>query len=99
LPIPEISDRARICQNAVAKAHQRDRKRHDQRTTDEKRARAVAIDQESDRGLQHGRGPGHQDDGQTQLGKADIELTLPHQEQRRQAELIEMRQEMPGADQ
>ena len=79
--------------------HQCDRKRHHQRTADQKRSRAVAVDQESDRGLQHCRGPGHQHDGQTKLREADVELALPHQEQRRQAELIEMRQKMPGADQ
>ena len=79
--------------------HQRNRERHHQRAADQKRARAVAVDQESDGRLQHGRGSRHQHDAQTELGKADVELTLPHQEQWRQAELVEMRQEMSGADQ
>ena len=79
--------------------HQRDRERHDERTADEKRARAAAVDQEPDRRLQHRRGPGHQHHAQTELGETDVELALPHQEQRRQAELIEVRQEVSGADQ
>ena len=79
--------------------HQRNRERHHQRAADQKRARAVAVDQESDGRLQHGRGSRHQHDAQTELGKADVELTLPHQKQWRQAELVEMRQEMSGADQ
>jgi hypothetical protein len=73
--------------------------RHQQGAADEERSRAVAVDQEADRGLQERGGSRHQHDGQAKFGEADVEGALPGEEHRRQAEDVEVRQEVSVADQ
>ena len=79
--------------------HPRDRQRHQRGADDQEAARAVAVDQKADRRLDHGRRPGHQRHRQPELGVGHAKGLLPHDEHRRQAQLVVMRQEMAAADQ
>jgi hypothetical protein len=65
----------------------------------QKRARAIAVDAEPHRRLQQGRGRRHHRHRQTEFGERDVETLLPGYEDRRQAKLIVLRQEMASAEQ
>jgi hypothetical protein len=79
--------------------HRRDRQGHQQGPADKKPPRAVAVDEKPHRRLHHRRRARHDRHRQPQFGERDIESPLPGDEQRRQTELVEMRQKVPGAEQ
>jgi hypothetical protein len=85
---PEVGD----------EGHGADGERHDQRAADQEAPRAVLVDEKADGGLQHGRGGAHQRDGEAQHGEGDAELVAPHQEERCQAQHVEVREEMARPD-
>ena len=58
----------------------------------------MAVDEKSHRRLQQRGSRRHDRHDQAELGEGDVESLLPGNEQRRQAKLIEMRQEMAGAE-
>ena len=80
------------------KPHQADAHRHDHQAGGQHYSRADPVDQEAHRHLgDGGKGEGHGQDG-AKGGVTDPELGLEDEEQRRQAEEVEMGQEMAGAD-
>ena len=83
----------------AGKAHRRHRQGHQQGAADQERPGAIPVDEKPHRGLHNRRGRRHHRHDQTELGKGDIESLLPGDEQRRQAELVEMRQEVARAEQ
>ena len=81
------------------KSHGADRRGHQHGAGDEERAGAVAVNEKPHRRLQQRRSGRHDCHDQAELGKGDVEGLLPGDEHRRQAELIEVRQEVAGAEQ
>ncbi len=79
--------------------HAGDRQGHQACAEDQKAARAVAVDEKPDRRLHDSGGTRHQGHREAELGIGHTKGLLPHDEHRRQAQLVIMRQEMAAADQ
>jgi hypothetical protein len=79
--------------------HRGHRQAHQQHAAHQVRPRPVPVHQEADRRLQRRRHRAHQREGEAEFRVGDAEFRPPGQEQRRQAEHVEVAQEVAGADQ
>ena len=68
-------------------------------TADQDAARAVAVDEESDRRLGEPSGDAEHGDREAELGEADAVDVAQERKQRRQQQHVEVAEEVPGADQ